>query len=150
MIHGRVLRRLPDASAIENRRRVRRLSRSLVIGVVLTLVSCATPESRFAAQEEQYRQELRSLYRPGSQWREPGNKLGSFELWQLAAPAPDGFAELALAHARAQSDDLRGCWLGFVARETLGSSFGAVGAFRDYVFVDSHDRVVVAYRRFID
>jgi hypothetical protein len=89
-------------------------------------------------------------YPPGSAWREPQDRLGSFKLWSVVAPAPDGFAELALARARAQGADLSSCWWGCVARLTLGSSFGAVGSFVDYVLLDSDDRVVVAYRRYFD
>lgn len=127
-----------------------RLRRSLLIGGACALTSCATPETYFASQEEQHRQELLARYPSGSAWREPKDKLGTFKLWQLAPPAPDGFAELALARARTQKFDLRSCWWGHVARLTLGSSFGAMGIWVDYVFLDSGDRVVVAYRRFLD
>lgn len=123
---------------------------NLLVGATCALSACATPESRFAAQEERCREEMVARYRPGSGWREPQDKLGSFKLWEFASPAPDGFSDLALARARRQSADVRSCWWGFVARQGLGGSFGFVGSFVDYVFLDSDDRVIVAYRRFFD
>jgi hypothetical protein len=98
----------------------------------------------------QYRDQVLARYPPGQPWREPTDKLRSFERWLLGSPAPDGFAEEALARARTQSNHLRTCWWGFVARQTIGFSLGALGSFVDYVFLDSDDRVVVAYRRLRD
>ena len=125
------------------------LFRTLLIGAACVAGSCRTPETRFTSQEELHR-DLVARYPPGSTWREPQDKLGTFELWQIGEPAPDAFAEIALARSRTESEDVRGCWWGFVARQTLGTSFGAMGSFVDYVFVDSGDRVIVAYRRFFD
>jgi hypothetical protein len=125
--------------------------RSLLIVVVCTLNSCRSPESRFASMEEMYRDDMVAWYPPGSDWCGPRDKwFGEFTCWQLDDPAPDLFAKLSLAHARARSSDLRSCWWGRVPRITLGSSFGAMGLYVDYVFLDSADRVVVAYRRFLD
>lgn len=129
---------------------MRSLSRSLLIGAACAFGSCATPETRFTSQEERYRDEMVARYPAGTAWREPQDKLGTFKLWQLGAPAPDGFAEFALARARTQNADLRSCWWGFVARTTLGTSLGSMGSFVDYVFLDTDDRVIVAYRRFFD
>ena len=63
---------------------------------------------------------------------------------------PDGFAAFALERARSQHDGVVFCRYGWVPRLTRGSSLGAAGIFIDYVFLDSEERVLVAFRRFID
>ena len=129
---------------------LRNLFAHSLTGLACLLSSCATQQSRFAAQEEHYHQEMLTRYRPGSRWLEPQDRLRGFSVWDLTSPAPGGFAELALAQARTHSGDLRSCRWGWVARQTHGSSFGAMGIFVDYVFLDSEERVVIAFRRFLD
>lgn len=117
--------------------------------------ACTTPESRFTSQELRYREDMLARYPPASEWREQHDQFGAFQRWLLTQPAPDSFAEHALAGARTHSTDVVSCRWGLVARPTLGPSFGglaaaATGSFVDYVFLDADERVVVGYRRFFD
>lgn len=114
------------------------------------IAACASPEARFARNAEAGRAGMQDLYPPGREWREPADALGAFCRWQCDEPAPDGFSALALEHARTHGSNPHCCWWGVVPRRTVGSSMGAMGLYRDYVFLDSSGLVVVAYRCFLD
>ena len=118
--------------------------------IVCAAVACSTASDRFSAQESAYRSPLSERYPPGSRWTEPRDAFSSFANWTLTEPAPDPFAALALARAGSQHGNVVRCRYGEVPRLTRGSSLGAMGIFTDYVFLDGEDRVLVAFRCFID
>lgn len=74
-----------------------------------------------------------------------------FDRWDLSSPAPDRFAELGLAEARG-GDGMTptSCMSAEVPRRGPASSLGAFGLWQDYVFLDSRDRVLIAFRRWVD
>lgn len=130
--------------------RALRESSLMILVVTLALTACVTQEGRFQRAEERWRAELERVYPAGSRWEGvPGPS--KFDRWGVADPAPDGFAERALRHCRLTPPAAAvACWYGWVPRAGWGSSAGAVGMYMDYVFVDEHERVVRAYRRFLD
>jgi hypothetical protein len=129
-----------------------RPSVALAIACFSMGVACRTADQRIVDLEERYRAELIERYPPGSVWREPTDALRTFQSWAVTEPAPDGFAERALRHARARHEGVTRCTFGWVPRPTLGHSTGMVffGAFGDFVFLDAEDRVLVTFRRWVD
>lgn len=123
---------------------------ALLLLVTCFAAACESPKARFAQYAEGWSPTMQALYPPGAAWRQPEDAFGAFERWTFDAPAPDGFAQHALEHARARSGSVHCCWWGDVPRRSAGSSLGAMGMYRDYVFVDSRGLVVVAYRSFVD
>lgn len=124
--------------------------RPLLRALVALTSACVSTESAFQFSEAEYRDELERRYPAGTPWGEPNDQLGPFEHWDLSAPAPDGFAEHALAHVRRNGRPVAACVFGFVPRWGWGSSIGAFGIWCDYVFLDAERRIVVAFRRFFD
>ena len=125
-------------------------AQAMFLGMLGLLSACRTPTEWFDDQEVGYRDHLAARYPKGSQWCEPQDKLGPFATWTTDSPSPDRFSERALERAVELGYRPSSCRLGAVARTSLGTSFGAIGIFHDYVFLDGHDRILVAFRRFVD
>lgn len=124
---------------------------ALLLVCMSLATACVSPETRFRRSEESYRDTMAARYLAGSTWVEPDDKVGTFTRWNLTEPAPDGFAARALEEARRRHGDVvTACEYGAVLRTSLGSSFGAFGLFVDYVFLDADERVLVAYRCWLD
>lgn len=122
----------------------------LCLGVLGLLSACRAPTEWFDDQEVGYRDHLAARYPHGSQWCEPQDELGPFAIWRTDDPSPDWFSARALERALELGHRPSSCRLGAVARTSLGTSFGAVGICHDYVFLDGQDRILVAFRRFVD
>ena len=119
-------------------------------GMLGLLSACRTPIDWFDDQEWGYRAHLAARYPKGSQWCEPQDKLGPFATWTTDSPSPDRCSARALERALELGYRPSYCRLGAVARTSPGTSLGATGIFHDYVFHDGQDRILVAFRRFVD
>ena len=120
------------------------------LGIPLVLaLGCVSTESAFEASKQAYGGELALRYPTGVLIEQL--PCASFDRWDLSSPPPDRFAELGLADARGDSGvSPASCVFGEVLRPGPASSLGAFGFWQDYVFLDSHDRVLVAFRRWVD
>ncbi|MFT4514929.1 MAG: hypothetical protein ACI89X_003571 [Planctomycetota bacterium] len=74
-----------------------------------------------------------------------------FDRCDLTSQAPDRFAEFGLEHAYATSHATpASCGFGEVLRPGPASCLGAFEGWQDYVFLDAQDRVLVAFRAWVD
>ncbi len=127
------------------------LCRRIAVWFLVVAAACTTSAERFRRSEIDNRAELAARYPAGQLWALPEGSLGAWERWSLSEPAPSGFAELALAAARVKLPQAPShCWHGLVDRFAGASIPGGIGCWCDIVFVDADDRVLVAYRCFID
>jgi hypothetical protein len=122
----------------------------MLLGILGLLSACRTPIDWFDGQELGYRAHLAARYPKGSQWCEPQDKLGPFATWTTDSPSPDRFSARALERALELGYRPSSCRLGAVARTSPGRSLGAIGILHDYVCLDGQDRILVAFRRFVD
>ena len=108
-------------------------------------------QTYFERSEAEHREEMTAMYPVGTPRRELTGWIEEFDSWDVNNPAPDRFAAIALQHTRSITDhQVKTCISGLVLRTSYLSTFGAFGLWQDYVFLDSDDQVVVAYRRWVD
>ena len=124
------------------------MRRALAIPLLLA-AACVSVESAFESSNQAYASELALRYPVGTALEHV--PCAGFERWNLSMPVPDRFAELGLAKAKeASGAKPASCVFGEVLRLGPTSSLGAFGMWQDYVFLDSRDRVLVAFRRWVD
>lgn len=123
---------------------------SLLLAFTAVTSACVSAESAFLRSEADHRDELARRYPTGTRWGEPADWMSVFARWDLSDQAPDWFAQLALGTVQRRRLPAVACVYGFVPRWGSASLFGPAGAWCDYVFLDAEDRIVVAFRRFVD
>lgn len=135
-----------------------RLVTALVVSFAAS--SCTTGLDRFERLQRDAHPELTKLYPPGQPYWTTEYQ-GSVDRWNLDEDPPSRFASFLRERVSQSHESAVGCWIAEVPRwpktpkcrnwsRYTPSLHDPIGLWIDYVFVDSEERILAAYRRFID
>jgi len=127
-----------------------------------TASSCTTGFERFESLQDDVRTELTRLYPPGQPYWTTEYRC-SVERWNLSKDPPSRFAGFLHECVSRSHDSAAGCWIAEIPRwpspwpdewrnstRYTSSLHVPLGFWIDYVFVDSEERILAAYRKLID